>query len=438
MQVAKIMAGYTLGEAEQFRRAMTHKRSYEAMERLCDDLVERMLTLGHDAGAGRGDPADGDRVCRLRLPARPCLPVRAPGADLGHPEAALPGRVLRRPPEQPADGVLRSAHAGLGRPPPRRAGAAGGRQRQRPGTACWKETGPGQPPPVRQGEGSHAAPAPAATVSALGKGLLACGSGSAWCAGSGSRAREVLERERARARTARSPTSCGGPGSTATPSSGWPRSARSCASTSAARRSGGPASWPGSAAQATCPGSPISLPRRADLPAMDAWESTRADYAGLGLSPDRHLVSFYRPRLRLHNVRTAAELEQTRAGPVRIGGIVICRQRPETANDFMFMTLEDETGLVNVIVQPKVYHAQTRVLRGEPLLVIEGILQREGDRDGRHRPRAPGRSRRWRAATPRWTPARSSRPPAPSPPTTSADPDLPEAGMLEAARVPRS
>jgi error-prone DNA polymerase len=112
---------------------------------------------------------------------------------------------------------------------------------------------------------------------------------------------------------------------------------------------------------------------------MDAWESTRADYAGLGLSPDRHLVSFYRPRLRLYNVRTAAELDTTRAGPVRIGGIVICRQRPETANDFMFMTLEDETGLVNVIVQPKVYHAQTRTLRGEPLLMIEGILQREGD-----------------------------------------------------------
>jgi error-prone DNA polymerase len=47
MQVATIMAGYTLGEAEQFRRAMTHKRSYEAMERLCDDLVQRMLALGH-------------------------------------------------------------------------------------------------------------------------------------------------------------------------------------------------------------------------------------------------------------------------------------------------------------------------------------------------------------------------------------------------------
>jgi error-prone DNA polymerase len=125
------------------------------------------------------------------------------------------------------------------------------------------------------------------------------------------------------------------------------------------------------------PGLADQLAEAADLPAMDAWESTRADYSGLGLSVDRHLVSFYRPRLRLYNVRTAVSLETTRAGRVRIAGIVICRQRPETANDFMFMTLEDETGLVNVIVQPQVYHALTQALRGEPLLLIEGILQRE-------------------------------------------------------------
>jgi len=135
----------------------------------------------------------------------------------------------------------------------------------------------------------------------------------------------------------------------------------------------------GLSSQNHLPGLADQVAEAADLPAMDAWEATRADYAGLGLSVDRHLVSFYRPRLRLYNVRTAASLSQTRAGPVRIAGIVICRQRPETANDFMFMTLEDETGLVNVIVQPRVYHALTEILRGEPLLLIEGLLQREGD-----------------------------------------------------------
>ena len=132
MQVATIMAGYTLGEAEQFRRAMTHKRSVEAMERVCDDLVRRMLARGRP-GAGRGDPPDGDRLRRLRLPEGARLPVRPPGAGLGHAEAALPGRLLRGLAEQPADGVLQPAHTGLGRFPSRRAGPAGRRQRQRLG-----------------------------------------------------------------------------------------------------------------------------------------------------------------------------------------------------------------------------------------------------------------------------------------------------------------
>ena len=88
MQVAKIMAGYTLGEAEQFRRAMTHKRSYEAMERLCDDLVERMLARGHTK-----DLAEEIRRMVIGFADYgfvPRLPVRPHRVDLGHPEAALP------------------------------------------------------------------------------------------------------------------------------------------------------------------------------------------------------------------------------------------------------------------------------------------------------------------------------------------------------------
>ena len=56
---------------------------------------------------------------------------------------------------------------------------------------------------------------------------------------------------------------------------------------------------------------------------------------------------------------------------------MIRRRRPETAREFMFMTIEDETGLVNVVVRPDVYRAQRRTLRGEPLLVVEGVLARE-------------------------------------------------------------
>jgi error-prone DNA polymerase len=139
------------------------------------------------------------------------------------------------------------------------------------------------------------------------------------------------------------------------------------------------------------PGLADDLAERVPLPPMDVWELAQADYTGLGLSPGQHLVSFYRAGLNNERVSSAHDLialarldrppeqrpRRVRVDGVRVGGIVICRQRPETANEFMFMTIEDETGLVNVIVQPRIYHALARVLRGEPLLVIEGNLQCE-------------------------------------------------------------
>ena len=367
MQVAKIMAGYTLGEAEQFRRAMTHKRSYEAMERLCDDLVERMLKLGHTE-------ALAEEIRRMVIGFAGYGFPRAHAYPFAHLALISATLKLRYPAEYYA-ALLNSQPMGFYAPHTLVWDAHRHGVRVLPvdvNASAWdcllEETGD-----RRQESGEPPIPPDSCLLSPvslrLGFGLVR---------GLGARAREVLERERER-----------GPYRSIADfvrRTGLDRDAverlaevgaflrfdeRRAAVWRAGELAGlsGPGHLPGLADQVAEP---------ADLPAMDAWESTRADYAGLGLSPDRHLVGFYRPRLRLHNVRTAAELEHTRAGPVRIGGIVICRQRPETANDFMFMTLEDETGLVNVIVQPKVYHALTRVLRGEPLLVIEGILQREG------------------------------------------------------------
>ena len=61
----------------------------------------------------------------------------------------------------------------------------------------------------------------------------------------------------------------------------------------------------------------------------------------------------------------------------KVGGMVITRQRPGTAKGFVFLTLEDETGLVNVIVNPAVYERNRRVIRSAATLVIEGTLQKE-------------------------------------------------------------
>jgi error-prone DNA polymerase len=61
----------------------------------------------------------------------------------------------------------------------------------------------------------------------------------------------------------------------------------------------------------------------------------------------------------------------------RVGGLVITRQRPGTAKGFVFLTIEDETGLVNVIVRPDVYERYRRVIRTASMMVIEGVLQKE-------------------------------------------------------------
>lgn len=63
---------------------------------------------------------------------------------------------------------------------------------------------------------------------------------------------------------------------------------------------------------------------------------------------------------------------------VRTAGYVVCRQKPATAKGNVFLTLEDEIGLLNVVVKPNVYNKYRQVARMEPLLVIEGILQKKG------------------------------------------------------------
>jgi error-prone DNA polymerase len=115
---------------------------------------------------------------------------------------------------------------------------------------------------------------------------------------------------------------------------------------------------------------------------MTDWEEVQADYRGVGYSVGRHVMSYYRPRLDRWRALSSAQIaEQISTGRlrrgvhVRVGGLVIVRQRPETAGNVLFMTLEDETGLLNAIVYPAVYERLRPILRGEPLLVVEGPLQ---------------------------------------------------------------
>jgi error-prone DNA polymerase len=103
------------------------------------------------------------------------------------------------------------------------------------------------------------------------------------------------------------------------------------------------------------------------------------DYATMGLTLRRHPLALLREKLKKRRIRTATEVAQSRNGQfIRAAGIVTCRQRPATASGVIFVTLEDETGYVNVIVWNDLADRQRKELIGSRLLEVSGELQREG------------------------------------------------------------
>ena len=112
------------------------------------------------------------------------------------------------------------------------------------------------------------------------------------------------------------------------------------------------------------------------LAAMDAGERLSADYRGTGLTIGRHPMALRREEMKARGVTAADHLGRLRHGAfVRIAGAVIVRQRPGTANGFVFLSVEDETGISNVIVQPAVFDRHKFEVLAEPFVVIDGILQ---------------------------------------------------------------
>ncbi|HWE24091.1 MAG TPA: error-prone DNA polymerase, partial [Myxococcales bacterium] len=113
------------------------------------------------------------------------------------------------------------------------------------------------------------------------------------------------------------------------------------------------------------------------LPEMTIRERTAADLRGTGIAVGPHPVSLERHRLRELGVRTAAELRNLRNGQrVRAGGLCIVRQRPGTAKGFVFLSLEDETGISNIVIDPPTFERNRRPVLGSSLLVVEGRLER--------------------------------------------------------------
>jgi error-prone DNA polymerase len=124
---------------------------------------------------------------------------------------------------------------------------------------------------------------------------------------------------------------------------------------------------------------PEAASRSASLPMMSPGELTEADYRMTGISLNGHPMSHLRPLLVPNGVRTARQLGTEGKDGERIAGagLVICRQRPGTAKGFVFLTLEDETGTVNVVVTPKRFERQALLISTTPLLLVRGTLQVE-------------------------------------------------------------
>jgi error-prone DNA polymerase len=112
------------------------------------------------------------------------------------------------------------------------------------------------------------------------------------------------------------------------------------------------------------------------LPAMPLADQVLHDYRTSGLSLKAHPLSFYRDDLHRMGVTPAAELQQAADGrPVKVAGLVLLRQRPATAKGITFVTLEDETGTVNLIVHATTWDRFYNTVRRSPAWLAEGELQ---------------------------------------------------------------
>jgi len=108
-------------------------------------------------------------------------------------------------------------------------------------------------------------------------------------------------------------------------------------------------------------------------------QETAFDLWSTGITPKRQPIAHVRPFLEMRGALTAMQIQAVPANrSCRSGGMVITRQRPGTAKGFVFLTLEDETGLVNVIVRPDVYERYRRTIRRSRALLVEGTLQKKG------------------------------------------------------------
>jgi error-prone DNA polymerase len=110
---------------------------------------------------------------------------------------------------------------------------------------------------------------------------------------------------------------------------------------------------------------------------MTTWERMAADYNLLSLSPGHHPMALMRPAIGESMPSLRHLLSMPDGAHVRVPGMVVCRQQPGTAKGFVFLLMEDEFGMLNIIVPPWLHERQRALVRGEPFVIVEGTLQRK-------------------------------------------------------------
>ncbi len=121
------------------------------------------------------------------------------------------------------------------------------------------------------------------------------------------------------------------------------------------------------------------LEPQVSLPGLTLGEQVVDDYATISMSLRAHPLALLRPMLSERYLSHSEKLKDARNGDrIRLAGLVLVRQRPGTASGVVFVTLEDEFGIANLVVWPKVFEAHRRIVRGARLLAVSGTVQREG------------------------------------------------------------
>ena len=116
---------------------------------------------------------------------------------------------------------------------------------------------------------------------------------------------------------------------------------------------------------------------KVELPMPSEQQNILADYRHLGLTTGRHPLALLRPALARAGFSNSVDLQQLNDGSwVRVGGLVTHMQQPATASGVVFASLEDERGILNIILWPSVFAAQRQTALEASLLVVEGTLQR--------------------------------------------------------------